>query len=302
MKVKKFAALVVTLAVAAFAFCIPVSAETSLSYSLEGKTLNWTCTSSNLSVTSGSVTIGSPNSAGNVFPWGSSDSKRVVYRISLEHPIQLDPSSDYTFSWTFGISNVSATIQSSNFSLVLDGKTILPVSLSYVNTGTNRVSSISLTSSQLATISSFDGLYVDITFTSAVTSWVTYWFSGSFTLNRVTQADIIGDAIDDQTDAFIEGDGTPLAPDYDNDLNNKSDELTELEDGALGGKTDEEIQAEVDEALDFDMDSLDNNASFAMSGLFDGLLVVFGADYQSLLLLALSLGLAAFIIGRRYKT
>ena len=38
-----------------------------------------------------------------------------------------------------------------------------------------------------------------------------------------------------------------------------------------------------------------------MSGLFDGLLVVFGVDYQSLLMLALSLGLAAFIIGRRYK-
>lgn len=302
MKVKKVAALVVALAVTAFAFCIPVSAETSLVYSLEGKTLNWSCTSSNLSVTSGSVTIGSPNPAGNVFPWGTSDSKRVVYRISLEHPIQLDPSSDYTFSWIFGFSNVSATIQSSNFSLVLDGNTILPVSLSYNSSGTNRVSDISLTSSQLATISSFDGLYVDITFTSAVTSWVSYWFAASFTLNRVTQADIIGDAIDDQTDAFIEGDGTPLAPDYGNDLNNKSDELTELEDGALGGKTDEEIQAEVDEALDFDMDSLDNNASVAMSGLFDGLLVVFGADYQSLLLLALSLGLAAFIIGRRYKT
>lgn len=68
---------------------------------------------------------------------------------------------------------------------------------------------------------------------------------------------------------------------------------------ALGGKSDAEIQAEIDGALSGDI-GLDMNKAGRISGFFDDLLDAFGADYKSLVLLSLSLGLAAFLIGRRY--
>lgn len=101
---------------------------------------------------------------------------------------------------------------------------------------------------------------------------------------------------------LIDGDGTPLAPDKNEDLDNAGEQMGNLENDALGGKTDEEIANDVNSALSFDVGTLDADAQAGVSGFFDGLLVCFGADYQSLMMLALSLGLAAFIIGRRYKT
>ena len=99
--------------------------------------------------------------------------------------------------------------------------------------------------------------------------------------------------------SIVDGNGTPLAPDPGAD--GAMDDIGNAEDAALGGKTDEQIKQEVDNALNFDMGSLDQSAAAAMAGFFDGLLTHFGVDYQALLLLSLSLGLAAFIIGRRYK-
>ena len=117
-------------------------------------------------------------------------------------------------------------------------------------------------------------------------------------LNRYAYVDSIS------TDEFsagliVDGNGTPLAPDPGAD--GAMDDIGNAEDAALGGKTDEQIKQEVDNALNFDMGSLDQSAAAAMAGFFDGLLTHFGVDYQALLLLSLSLGLAAFIIGRRYK-
>lgn len=117
-------------------------------------------------------------------------------------------------------------------------------------------------------------------------------------LNRYAYVDSIS------TDEFsagliVDGNGTPLAPDPGAD--GAMDDIGNAEDAALGGKTDEQIKQEVDNALNFDMGSLDQSAAVAMAGFFDGLLTHFGVDYQALLLLSLSLGLAAFIIGRRYK-
>ena len=123
------------------------------------------------------------------------------------------------------------------------------------------------------------------------------WISGA-TGTEISVYDILSKRAYDQ---LIDGNGTPLAPNKNEDLDNAGQEISDLENNALGGKTDEEIVEEVDSALSFDVDSLDTEAQAGISGFFDGLLVVFGVDYQSLMLLALSLGLAAFIIGRRYK-
>ena len=71
-------------------------------------------------------------------------------------------------------------------------------------------------------------------------------------------------------------------------------------DEALGGKSDEEIQEEINSALSGDI-GLDFTKANRISNFFDDLLTAFGASYKSLLLLSLSLGLAAFLIGRRYS-
>lgn len=155
-------------------------------------------------------------------------------------------------------------------------------------------------SDKLSTLKGFNNLLFSFKFKSNVSTG-RVWINRKVQVQYLSEADRIIENQDKNTDKFIEGDGTPLAPDHNKDMDDKSNQIKDLENGALGGKTDEQIQQEVDNALSFDTGSLDGNASQKLSGLFDGLLVVFGVDYQSLLMLALSLGLAAFIIGRRYK-
>lgn len=172
---------------------------------------------------------------------------------------------------------------------------------------------------------------VDITFTIPAGSYLSeveyvmespdgqgyYWGFGSLSLdlsiswttpdsqkiidNQNKNTDEIIANQDKNTDKFINGDGTSLAPDANKDLDNAGEQMGNLENDALGGKSDEEIANDVNSALSFDVGSLDSNAQAGVSGFFDGLLIVFGVDYQSLLVLSLSLGLAAFIIGRKYK-
>ena len=125
-----------------------------------------------------------------------------------------------------------------------------------------------------------------------------FTFNGTAQGTAITVYDILSQRA---YDALIDGDGTPLAPDKNKDLDNTGEQMGNLENDALGGKSDEEIANDVNSALSFDVGALDSNAQAGVSGFFDGLLVVFGADYQALMMLALSLGLAAFIIGRRYK-
>lgn len=110
--------------------------------------------------------------------------------------------------------------------------------------------------------------------------------------------DEIGDKIDDQTDVIVNGVGTPLPeqPDVDGEIA----DIEDAENAALGGKSDEEIQQDVDAALDYDINSIDKDAASTVSGFFDDLLTCFGSSYESVLLLSLTLGLASFIIGRRY--
>lgn len=91
------------------------------------------------------------------------------------------------------------------------------------------------------------------------------------------------------------GDGDPAG-----DMNNMTDDLGNAENEALGGKTDEEIQAELGGVL-----ATDNLPSVTSSGMvsviFDKLLMAFGNEYMSLLMLSLILGLASFLVGRQYR-
>lgn len=82
--------------------------------------------------------------------------------------------------------------------------------------------------------------------------------------------------------------------------NSTAGDFEQAESNALGGKSDAEIQSEVNNALDFDMGSLDWGSSRKLNVFMDGCLTAFGSKYMTLLLLALTLGLSAFLIGRRY--
>lgn len=73
-------------------------------------------------------------------------------------------------------------------------------------------------------------------------------------------------------------------------------------DNALGGKSDEEIQAEVEAVANYDWGSLDQASVSGVKGFMDNLLSVFGADYMSLLLFSCTMGVAIYVIGRRRGT
>lgn len=118
--------------------------------------------------------------------------------------------------------------------------------------------------------------------------------------NADENTDEIVGAIGDQTEELTNGwesDEDPAA-----DLDNVVEDLGNAETEALGGKSDEEIQEEVSAALDSSsFPPQDSSGSFAVASMFDDLLHAFGDEYQSLLILALTLGLAAFLVGRSYR-
>ena len=193
----------------------------------------------------------------------------------------------------------------------VNGGQISPVSTNYeiILNGTSGTKTLSGQATPNDVILGTDKAYYAFSFTPDVfpdllTADSVQKITFNFTFNKtalgtaITVYDILSQRA---YDALIDGDGTPLAPDKNKDLDNTGEQMGSLENDALGGKSDEEIANDVNSALSFDVGSLDSDAQAGVSGFFDGLLVVFGADYQALMMLALSLGLAAFIIGRRYK-
>lgn len=129
--------------------------------------------------------------------------------------------------------------------------------------------------------------------------------------NDNANADKIISGIDKSTDEVIknqeENTDKILNGDEDLDSSGQTDKVDGTIGGidgatsdAMGGKTDEEVQAEVESSLDTDKIGLDFNKANRISSFFDNLLNAFGSSYKALLLLSLSLGLAAFLIGRRY--
>ena len=118
--------------------------------------------------------------------------------------------------------------------------------------------------------------------------------------NQDANTDKITGSIEDSTDQITNGWET------DDDTADKTDDavnsLGSAEDEALGGKSDEEIKEEVNDALGqvtFPDQKPDNIIQVGI--VFNDLLDAFGMQYQSLLILALSLGLGAFLVGRQYN-
>lgn len=103
-------------------------------------------------------------------------------------------------------------------------------------------------------------------------------------------------ATQEQTDQITDGwDGGEKMDD------SAINDFSDAESAALGGKSDEDIQAEVDGALDGGTDTIDWTKAKRISSFFDTTLNTFGPDYKTLLVLSLTLGLAAFLTGRRYS-
>lgn len=102
-------------------------------------------------------------------------------------------------------------------------------------------------------------------------------------------------------DELINGNGGSYGTEASDNIDDVTGDITDAENAALGGKTDEEIQQEAKNTLDLDGDTLDFDSARRFTNFFDGLLLCFGGDYEVLLILSLVLGLAAFIIGRRWS-
>lgn len=115
--------------------------------------------------------------------------------------------------------------------------------------------------------------------------------------NENTQAiiDAQQQATQEQTDEIMNGwDGGVNVDD------GTKDDFANAEDAALGGKSDAEIQEEVNNALNFDIGVFDTVKIGKIHSLFDNVLDALGSSWQSLFVLSLTLGLGAFLIGRRY--
>ena len=105
---------------------------------------------------------------------------------------------------------------------------------------------------------------------------------------------------DKNTDTIMNGDEDLDVSDKTGAVNGSLDDMDGATADALRGKSEEEIQSEVSAALDPDKVNIDFDKAGRISWFFDKLLECFGSSYQSVLLLSLTLGLGAFLIGRRY--
>lgn len=297
---RKLAAMVLALLFSAFLFCIPASAASQLDWTGVKPTsfqfyISETGTYGNLDYTSDLQ----PNHVDNIVYYFSAPplATELLLRFDLVEPVILDSSYEYEISFTFGgqlITQVHTRIN--RVSVQLIGKDVSGGDVSF------EYDAMSMADYQDMSVTFYDSNLRGVNFSRITSVLFTYYIPQNFD-NELIWIHTPGEiTITKAPDPLIDGDGTPLAPDYNEELDNAGTQMDELEQEALGGKTDEEIQQEVENALSFDTDSLDKNASSAMSGFFDDLLDVFGADYQALLMLALSLALAAFIIGRRYKS
>lgn len=105
----------------------------------------------------------------------------------------------------------------------------------------------------------------------------------------------------ENTDKILNGDEDLDSSGETDKVDGALGDVDDATNNALGGKSDEDVQAEVSGAIDAEkLDSIDLTKAKRMSTFYDRCLVVFGKDYNSLLLLSLILGLSAFLIGRRY--
>ena len=106
---------------------------------------------------------------------------------------------------------------------------------------------------------------------------------------------------DENTDKILNGDSDLDSSSETDKVDGAVGDIDEATDEALGGKSEAEIEAEVSGALDpKQLGNIDVTKAKRMSTFYDRCLKSFGIDYNSLLLLSLILGLAAFLIGRRY--
>lgn len=301
---KKMVAVLSTFFLAAILFCFPVSAYSdNLDIGLQLSGIKPTVEIYRGSSRLGEATV---TSSSNFFPISSGN---IPFSVSVPSSfvswdrfdffwkfdrLNFSSGTDYSFSFLFlaVLWNSDPTYIKADICLFDGSSSSRVLEVARSNVWGYQGFDFAMDSSLLSGLSGADGVRVRV-YTMAVTNLAgTFYFSPRYSGFNVTGS--LGDQL-------INGDGTPLAPNVDQDLDNKSDEMGQLENEALGGKSDEEIQQEVDNALSFDVGSLDSSATGSMSGFFDDLLGVFGADYQALLMLALSLGLAAFILGRRYS-
>lgn len=139
-----------------------------------------------------------------------------------------------------------------------------------------------------------------------VTSQISYYYS--FSQLQVKSfanpddertAEILG-SIDDLEQSITEGWTTDS--NVNSTVSDKSDQMGDAESDALGGKSDQEIQQEIQGVLSGDgLPSVNGGGVVAVANTFDLLLDAFGKDYQALLILALTLGLAAVLVGRSFR-
>lgn len=161
----------------------------------------------------------------------------------------------------------------------------------------SRIDSSSNGSSNFIFSYSIDDTYRDMLYRFQDNEY--YWFAMDFYVTSSTS--IYVQVVSSMTVSYDSDEQKlPLAEDRKPEVDAANEKMENAKNEALGGKTEEQIDSEVESALDFDFSSVSSDDSSSVSGFLDDLLGVFGDSYSGALFLSLTLGLACFIIGRRY--
>lgn len=148
---------------------------------------------------------------------------------------------------------------------------------------------------------SFDDYYSSVNFkcSNAVKSIYIYLRAVDFELIDSATSEIIENQ-NENTDKILNGDQDLDSSGETDKVDGALGDIDGATSNAMGGKTDEEVQNEINSALDSDSIGLDFNKANRVSNFFDNCLNSFGTSYKTLLMLSLCLGLSAFLIGRKY--
>ena len=122
---------------------------------------------------------------------------------------------------------------------------------------------------------------------------------GHFTANMTVSYDGSGQFNMDDLIGGVPGYVAPDAPV--DEFNAEMDKMDSIKNDALQGKTDDEIMSDVENAMNFDFDQSLPADSGKVRDFLNSLQNVLGTDYMGAVMLSLTLGLACFIIGRRYS-
>lgn len=241
----------------------------------------------------GSVWYSSSSEAAN---WG--EDSTCQYRCSNSSPIYLTPGKKYTFYIRYTLNTVASDLESFHLGIMgftpHNGLQIPLYKKGLESASGSEFSGISISKNYYTS-------YCDFTYSldsSRIDSFMFIFNEGNHScVKGRTCFDIY--ILEFGISEYLSVNPAAGAND---EIDEASDYMEKSQNAALGGKSDDQIQDELGEAIDFDFGSIDSSGQSKLNSFITKLSTVFGKQYMACILLSCTLGLGCFIIGRRYSS